>query len=62
MTRKDYELIARAIKASMDGARYRGSDTERNAIREVAKNIAGALQADNPRFDWARFLSACGLD
>ena len=37
MTRKDYVLIAEALR------------------------IAAALADDNPRFDVARFLEACGL-
>jgi hypothetical protein len=28
---------------------------------DIARNLADALQADNPRFDSARFLTACGV-
>ena len=48
MTRKDYILIAKAIQESTDKT-------------EIAYAIATVLAADNPRFDRARFLAACGL-
>lgn len=55
MTRKDYILIADAInKAPVDASQ----DRQRNT---VARSIADALATDNPRFDRARFLKACGL-
>lgn len=52
MTRKDYVAIAEAI------ALY-GSDTE--DVRAVAHAIASVMAADNPNFDRARFLDACGV-
>lgn len=56
MTRKDYELIAAAIKTQVAGH-------ERDlATKVVAEAIAQALQRDNPRFDRARFLKACGFE
>jgi hypothetical protein len=55
MTRKDYVLIAAVIKAASDAPGY----SERNAF--VAFALADALALDNPRFDRARFLTACGV-
>lgn len=55
MTRKDYVVIAEAIRKASQAPGY----AERNAF--VAHAIADALAADNPRFDRARFLSACGV-
>ena len=58
MTRKDYILIAAALKAAhnspatVDGHR---------CIYLAAERIADALASDNPRFDIARFLKACGV-
>jgi hypothetical protein len=48
MTRKDYVLIAKAIQESADKV-------------EIAHALAAILGADNPRFDRARFLAACGV-
>ena len=52
MTRKDYVLIAEAIK--------RAGGPDANAY-EVAHYIAFALRRDNPRFERARFMEACGF-
>ena len=56
MTRKDYILIAEAIEAIR-------ADFGDNpvALDVVAGELASALQADNSRFDKARFLTACGV-
>lgn len=65
MTRKDYELIADAIKdelgeyADVPGMGIDNSN-ERSAIVSTARAIADRLGEDNPNFDRERFLSACG--
>lgn len=70
MTKKDYEKIAATLKdmrvdfphdglredeyiAYMDGARHQ--------FRLICENMTAMLANDNPRFDRARFLKACGL-
>lgn len=55
MTRKDYVLLAAAIKAASAAPGY----AERNAF--VAHAIADALARENPRFDRERFLRAAGV-
>ena len=64
MTRKDYELIAKALKLARDNL-TQGQDSTAlvcvgicnvNAIR-----VADALANENPRFDRERFLEACGI-
>jgi hypothetical protein len=54
MTRKDYVMIADVLAvawwASMDQRRH------------IVYDLADALGADNPRFDRARFLDACGVN
>jgi hypothetical protein len=55
VTRKDYEILARAIwraEANFDGL---------NGKSQTALSIADALTQDNPRFDREKFLKACGL-
>lgn len=52
MTRKDYELIASAIQFGI---------ANEGDMRIVAYYLAGALLANNPRFDRKRFLAACGI-
>jgi len=50
MTRKDFELIAGAVRSARidDGARL-----------VVASELAGALATSNPRFEAGRFIRAC---
>ena len=57
MTRKDYVMIAEVINRST------GSLTESAFIdfARMAEDLATELQNDNPRFDRARFLTACGV-
>ena len=56
MTRKDYILIARALRESRPGIGY-----ERNLLawEGTCIRMADALAADNPRFDRERFMRAC---
>jgi hypothetical protein len=55
MTRKDYRLIANALKALQ--APHNDTDT----LGNVAYSLADVLQYDNPRFNRAKFLEACGV-
>ena len=59
MTRKDYQLIADTFAKF---GKIRDLDQSINwSGADLARNLADALQADNPRFDRARFLDACGV-
>jgi len=59
MTRKDYELIARAIKSALE------KETENHerqvGISRVAHILAFELENNNPRFQTSKFLKACGF-
>ena len=57
MTRKDYQLIAQVF--ANVGEMVELSET---IGADLARNLAEALQADNPRFDRHRFLVACGVN
>lgn len=61
MTRKDYELIAKAIKRANEN--WEGFEEEYPAvvIAGISAMLATQLEQDNPRFDRARFLTACGV-
>ena len=62
MTRKDYQLIASILKEDrvlfFDGLHTPGQAA--HALHCTA--FADRLQSENPRFDRARFLRACGLE
>ena len=53
MTRQDFELIARVIKAQ----RAPHNDTE--TLDAITYEFAHALAETNPRFDTHRFIEAC---
>jgi hypothetical protein len=71
MTRKDYVLIAEALRNDaahlqpMNESDYNKMlDWEQGAFDQwntTVLAIAASLQQDNPRFDRARFLAACGV-
>lgn len=53
MTRKDYQLIAEAIKSGG----YKMTNGENDKFLNA---LTTALKQDNERFDTKRFLDACG--
>ena len=62
MTRKDYELIAEAIKDVGLWYHVSGGDRQHGAdvvLFSLAMELARELAADNPRFDQERFMAAC---
>jgi hypothetical protein len=60
MTPKDYELIAKAIASMQDS--YTGDDwTINGAMYPFARQIADALEAENPKFNFDKFMKACGV-
>lgn len=73
MTKKDYELIANAIKElnSKLARDYLQAQTKdevnrvayaMNGLNLTADHIASALVATNERYDRERFLKACGVE
>jgi hypothetical protein len=59
MTRKDYELIAKVFNyLAVDVA---NGDYDTITMSQIVENLSLELQKDNPRFNRARFLSACGV-
>ncbi len=64
MTKKDYELIADVISKRKETeeilARGKG-DYGVQAIADLCLDMAHALQNENPRFNFQKFVSACGF-
>lgn len=65
MTRKDYQAIANAIaKVRADRKAPNGGLLPlevRHTIEEIEDALVLVFESENPRFDRARFLSACNL-
>lgn len=59
MTRKDYEFIARQFKQEL--LLTNCSPETIQVLITLTKRIADAAQKDNPKFDYDKFLAACGL-
>lgn len=60
MTRKDYQLIAGVLQQNR--AQFGQYDERAITLDAVAHQFATALEDTNPRFDRARFLTACGVN
>jgi len=59
MTRKDYVLIADTIKTACKVDSKMGAVLV--SVEHLANTLATEFEIDNPRFDRARFLVACGV-
>lgn len=59
MTRKDFQLLANVIAASMEA--QRSYEQAREAIVGFAINLATMLAISNPRFNRTMFLKACNV-
>ena len=58
MTRKSYEMMAKVIR------RHRLDDngTGSGMLASVTDSLVCIFEADNSRFNRARFFTACGMD
>lgn len=60
MTKKDFELIAAILDNGLIVAPSSMAETAREQRDEYARRFADRLAEENPRFNRARFLRACG--
>ena len=62
MTKKHYIRVADAFAASVRQTPDNNDRTAHfTALREIADRLCAVFSMENPRFDRARFLAACGL-
>lgn len=59
MTKKDYVLIAKVLKHGVDN--HKAADSALEMVEVLAGYLACEFKKENPRFDRARFLTACGV-
>lgn len=66
MQRRHFELIAGSIARSRMASDIGGTaakkEAARRAIQLVAIDIAATMGKENPNFDRARFMTACGFN
>jgi hypothetical protein len=61
MTKKDYQVLARALHEAYEatvGTSEHATHLRHYGVTEVREQLVRALQLDNPRFDPARFRDA----
>ena len=62
MTRKDYVLLARAIRDSLiQTTKWEWQDRYATQHAVTVERLADVLMQENPRFDRQRFVAACGV-
>lgn len=61
MTKKDYILIAKAVKEARDDVQN-APHNEKYIVSTVAFALARELEKDNSRFDRQKFIEACGIE
>lgn len=64
MTKKDYELIAKTLKDSINLLYFDTGHDEVMCYKQYKATcllFANNLASTNPRFDKQRFLTACGI-
>jgi hypothetical protein len=57
MSKKDYELIARTLRAMRQ--RYEADPKERAVVDDIAHGFGDVLLTTDQRFNRARFMAAC---
>ena len=67
MQRRHFELIAGAVSRSRMATDWLEKNQQKRnaglkALRLVAGDLAATLAHENPGFDKARFMKACGFD
>ena len=60
MTRKDYVAFAKALDYQRQVAVAGSGENDEQTVINCAVAIAHVCMVDNPKFDKARFLKACG--
>lgn len=62
MSRKDYEILAKAIYGSLiQSGSLDWQDRFIEQHKVTARHVAIALERTNPRFDREKFMKACGV-
>ncbi len=60
MTKKDFIVVARVVAEHIKAKQ--GYAIQQEAVKDVAIDLAHAFKADNSRFDYFKFMEACGIN
>lgn len=58
VSKKHFEAIAAELRAALE---LDSNPAARQSVERVAEGLSNIFARENPRFDRARFLKACGL-
>lgn len=58
MTKKHYIAISAELQAALNLAE---GEEARKSVARIAEGLANIFSVENPRFEKARFLRACGI-
>lgn len=58
VSKKHFEAIAAELRAAIE---LDSKAAARQSVERVAEGLSNIFARENPRFDRARFLKACGL-
>lgn len=58
VSKKHFETIAAELRAAKE---LDSNTAARQSVERVAEGLSNIFARENPRFDRARFLKACGL-
>lgn len=65
MQKRHFEMVAASVNRSRMASSIKGSAAKKaaadDAIRLVAIDLAASFRHENPNFDRARFMTACGF-
>jgi hypothetical protein len=63
MTKKDYVKLAKLVTSYRDQLLHPTAPgwVDEHFVRDFVVPLAHTLKADNPAFDYAKFLAACGV-
>jgi len=61
LTKQHHKAIAEIIKEEIDHWE-KNAPRVQIALTEVSHNLADYFEKDNPRFDYNKFMIACGID
>jgi hypothetical protein len=60
-TRKDYNMTANVIYGQVAKAKEILDTISLSTLEQLARSFAKVYSDDNPRFDYSRFMTACGF-
>lgn len=62
MSKRHFEAVARVLRDALEHEQFADSRAGARVAESIARELADVFADENPRFDRARFLRACGVE